>query len=253
MLDSFTLWTVLLGTGVCFAAGLIGGLSGFGAGLLVTLFIPVLISTKALLPVISVLMLVNNASRVWFFRTDMDLRIVLKVAAAAVPMAFLGALLYVRLDSEAIQAMLGAVLIGSVPLRRWIRNKQIQPSNFGVVAVSGVYGFLSSVVVGAGMLIIPLLLGIGLAGPALLVTDAAIAVIVNLFKVIFFGGLDALSFDLFVLALLMGLCTIPGTATAAWLVRRTSIQLHTALIEALIIIGGLGFLVNAAMDVAENL
>ena len=35
-----------------------------------------------------------------------------------------------------------------------------------------------------------------------------------------------------------GLCTVPGTACAAWIVRRTSVRLHSALIEALIIVGG---------------
>ena len=70
---------------------------------------------------------------------------------------------------------------------------------------------------------------IGAVGP----TDATIAVLVNLSKVIFFGKLDALSLDLFFLALLMGLCTIPGTGCAAWLVRRTHVHLHTMLIEGL--------------------
>jgi len=53
-------------------------------------------------------------------------------------------------------------------------------------------------------------------------------VLVNLAKVIFFGTLDALSLQLFLLAVVMGLCTVPGTWAGAWLVRRTSIKLHTA-------------------------
>ena len=70
-------------------------------------------------------------------------------------------------------------------------------------------------IVGAGMLVIPMLMGLGLAGPALLATDGAIAVLVNLAKVIFFGSLDALSLQLFLLAVAMGICTDsrePGSA-----------------------------------------
>src|SRR3546814_2755380 len=75
-------------------------------------------------------------------------------------------------------------------------------------------------------------MGFGLAGPALLATDAAIAVIVNFAKVIFFGGLDALTPSLFLIALAMGLCTIPGTWVAAWIVKRTDIRVHTLFVEA---------------------
>lgn len=92
------------------------------------------------------------------------------------------------------------------------------------------------------MLIVPMLMGIGFAGPALLATDAAIAVVTNLFKAVVFGALDALSMAHFVLALILGVCTIPGTACAAWIVRRTSLRLHTAMIEGLILIGGLGMI-----------
>lgn len=245
LLGSFSVTTIVLGMAVCFAAGMLGGLSGFGTGMLVTLFITPIIGAKALIPVISVLMLINNGSRAWFFRSAMDIRLIAKVAGAAVPMAFLGALLYVRLDSGTVQAVLGAVLVASVPLRRWVARKEMVPGPAGVVAVGGLYGFLSSIIVGAGMLVIPMLLGLGLAGPALLATDATIAVLVNLSKVIFFGKLDALSLDLFFLAMLMGLCTIPGTGCAAWLVRRTHVHIHTVLIEGLIVIGGGGMVVAA--------
>jgi len=153
-------------------------------------------------------------------------------------MSALGALVYVRLEGAMVQLLLGLMLIASILLRRWIDKQKVTPTRPQIVAVSGVFGFLSSIIVGAGMLVIPLLMGLGLAGPALLATDGAIAVLVNLAKVIFFGTLDALSLQLFLLAVVMGLCTVPGTWAGAWLVRRTSIKLHTAFIEALIIIGG---------------
>ena len=223
---------------VCFLAGMLGGLSGYGAGLLVTMFIAPIIGPQALIPVISVLMLINNGSRVWFYRQAMDLRTVAKIVAVALPMAWLGAQVYVRLDSAVIQTILGAVLILSVPLRRWIDRAKITPGPIGVYGIGAAFGFLSSLIVGAGMLIVPMLMGLGFAGPALLATDAAIAVAVNLFKALVFGAMDALTLPYFVLGLVLGLCTVPGTACAAWIVRRTSLRLHTMLIEGLILLGG---------------
>lgn len=230
---------------VCFAAGLLGGLSGYGAGLLVTLFIAPIVGPKALIPMISVLMLVNNGSRVWFYRHALDMPTVIKVSAVAMPMSWLGAELYIRLDSTLIQSILGAVLIASVPLRRWFDHAKITPGPLAVYSVGAAYGFLASLIVGAGMLIVPMLMGIGFAGPALLATDAAIAVATNLFKAVVFGALDALSIAHFLLALILGFCTIPGTACAAWVVRRTSLRLHTALIEGLIVVGGAAMLLGA--------
>ena len=234
--------TALAGVAVCFAAAALGGVAGMGSGMIVTLFITPIIGPKAVVPVIAVMMLINNASRVWFFREALVTRHVWLVAAVAVPMSALGAALYVRLEGALIQALLGTILIGSVPFRRWLAGRMVTPTTGQVVAMSGVFGFLSSVIVGAGMLVIPILMGFGLTGAALISTDAAIAVLVNLTKVVFFGSLDALPLQLFLLAFAMGLCTVPGTWAGGWIVRRTPVRVHTAFIEALIMLGGASLL-----------
>jgi uncharacterized protein len=238
LLPGVTPLTVLLGAVVCFIAAALGGMSGVGSGMIVTLFITPIIGPKAVVPVISVMMLINNASRAWFFRQHLEPKRIALIAGTAVPASALGALLYVRMDSAMVQGLLGTILIASVPLRRWSAERMMEPSKPTVIALSGVFGFLSSIIVGAGMLVIPILMGFGLTGPALLATDAAIAVIVNFGKIIFFGTLDALTPGLFVVALVMGLCTIPGTWVAAWIVKRTQVRIHTLFVEALIVIGG---------------
>ncbi|MEM9441380.1 MAG: sulfite exporter TauE/SafE family protein [Pseudomonadota bacterium] len=237
--------TILAGIAVCFAAAILGSVSGMGAGMIVTLFITPIIGAKAVIPVISVLMLINNASRVWVYRDGLQFTHVVPIAGVAVPMAAVGALVYIRLEGAIVQILLGMVLIASVPVRRWIEGQKIRPSTTQVVAVSGVFGFLSSVIVGAGMLVVPMLMGLGLAGPALLATDGMIAVLVNVAKVILFGSLDALSFQLFLLAVAMGLCTIPGTWAGAWMVRRSSVTIHTVFIEILIVGGGASLIWSA--------
>lgn len=242
LLPGLTPLTVLMAVGVCFAAAALGGMSGVGSGLIITLFITPIIGPKAVVPVISVLMLINNASRAWFYREYMQPKRIALIAGTAVPASALGALLYVRMESELIQGLLGAILIASVPLRRWMTGRKVEPGKTTVVAVSGAFGFLSSIIVGAGMLVIPILMGFGLTGPALLATDAAIAVIVNVAKVILFGSLDALTPSLFIVAFVMGLCTVPGTWVAAWIVKRTDIRIHTLAVEALIVIGGASFI-----------
>lgn len=234
-IDTFT---ALAGMVVCFLAAALGGVSGMGGGMLVTLFITPIIGPKAVLPVLSVFMLINNGTRVWFYRDALDLRHALLIAGVAIPMSGLGALVYVRLEGDVIQLLLGTILIASIPLRRWLAGRQIRPNTQTVVALSATYGFLSSIIIGAGMMLMPMLMGLGLIGPALLATDAAITALVNVAKIVFYGRLDALTLDMALLAMGMGLIAIPGTWAGVWIVRRTSIRVHTLMIEALILVGG---------------
>lgn len=233
---------------VAVAAGAVGAVAGMGSGLLMTLFITPIIGAKAVVPVISVVMLITNASRVWVYRDALVGPKIWLIAGIAIPASALGALLYVRLDGIFVQVMLGLVLMLSIPLRRWMDRRKLTPARPQIVAVSGIFGFLSSMIVGAGILVIPMLMGLGLAGPALIATDAAIAVLVNFAKVIFFGSLDAMTMDLFLLALMLGLAGIPGTWAGAWVVNRTSIRVHTLAIEALIVLGGLSLVAGAFLN-----
>ena len=67
--------------------------------MIVTLFITPIIGAKAVIPVISVLMLINNASRVWFFREGLRASSASASSPASpCPCPPLGALVYVRLE-----------------------------------------------------------------------------------------------------------------------------------------------------------
>jgi len=237
--------TILLMMAVCFVAAALSGMSGFGAGLIITAFITPIIGAKAVVPALSVLMLINNFSRVAFFSGSLDWKVLGLIVATAAPASIFGAMVYVELDAEVIQVLLGGVLIASIPLRRWIAGRQIRAGKVSLLVFGLAFGFLSSIMVGAGILVIPMLLGAGLAGPALLATDAAIAVIVNVVKIIAFGRLDALTLPLFVASVAMGLCTVPGTWLAAWIVKRTDIRIHTLVMEALVVIGGAAIMAGA--------
>lgn len=245
LVSALELRTIALVMAVCVGAAALSGMSGFGAGLIITLFITPIIGAKAVVPVMAVVMTFNNFSRVWFFRAGLNRRLLLLIAGPGMATAVLGAMLYVRLDSAAVQMLLGAVLILAIPLQRFLAARKISPGDRALLGFGGVFGFLSSIIVGAGLLVVPMLMGAGLAGSALLATDAAIAVLVNIVKILMFGSLDALNLQLFVVALVMGVCTVPGTWLASWIVKRTDVRIHTAAIEMLIVCGGFALLIGS--------
>jgi hypothetical protein len=186
-------------------------------------------------------MLLNNASRLWFYRRALDFKTAMIVIVCVAPTAVLGAILYVELDVTIITAVLGCVMIGSVPLRRWLADRQIRISKTGLAIFGGAFGFLNATMVGTGLLVVPALMGAGLLSQVLLATDAAIAIGVNIVKAVVFGSYNVLSPELALAAVVVGLCTIPGSWIAAWIVRRTEVRLHTLFMEGLIICGGLSF------------
>jgi uncharacterized membrane protein YfcA len=237
--------TALLLLAAAFGASFVGGLSGFGTGLIIALFITPIVGPKAVIPVLSVFMVFTNGSRVWFFRKGLDWRPVALIALPAIPASVLGAMLQVRIESQAMQILLGLILVLAVPVRRWLEGRKVAPGNAALIVFGAAFGFSSSLILGTGMLIIPMLLGTGLTGGALLATDAAIALIVNLARAIAFGRLDALTTPLVALAVAMGVMTIPGTWAARYIVQRTPIRIHTLAIEVLIIVGGLSMIVGA--------
>jgi uncharacterized membrane protein YfcA len=250
--DASNWGTLIVGLVVCFAAGVIGGLSGFGTGILVAILMTPLVGAKALIPLMAIVMLINNASRVWFFRQGLDHRVGLGVLVSAIPAAYVGVEIYAQLDAAMLQVLIGAVIALSIPLKYWIKTRRAATGLLTVSLFGMVYGVLSSVVVGAGMIIMPALLGMGLAGPALIATDAFIAVGINLAKAIFLHKLDALTVSIGVLGIAAGLATIPGVALASRISERLGIRLHTRIVEALVVIGGLHMTYKGWLQLAAN-
>ena len=84
------------------------------------------------------------------------------------------------------------------------------------------------------MILAPFMLGAGIAGEALLATVAVSGVMLNVTKTIAFGLSPLLTPELAMIGVVMGLCTFPGHAVGRWIVRRTSIRVHTLVLEVFV-------------------
>jgi uncharacterized protein len=230
---------------ISFVAAIVGGMSGMGGGILVSIFIAPIIGVRALVPTLAIAMLIAHLSRVWVYRRDIDWRVAAIVAATSIPAVVLGSILYVDLSAPIIGAVLGLFLIASIPLRRIADRRLMRMPPAGLAAASGGFGFLSGLTLGGGMLVIPILMSAGLLGPALIATDAVIGLGVLIAKASTFSGFELLTDQLVLVGLLIGTCMIPGTFVARALVVRTGIRLHTALMETIVVLGGLSFLWRA--------
>lgn len=219
-------------------AQIVGGIAGYGTGLLMPLVLVPVIGAEAIVPVISLSAVLTNLTRVVVFRESLDLRKALLISAFALPTTVLGAYCYTLLSSRGAALVIGSMLIAIVPLRRYLARRKFTLGAKGGAAAGVVYGFLTGGTTGVGVLLISVLMAMGLSGLQVIATDALTSVILGLTKSGVFIAAGALPPKLWLVALLIGGMATPGAMAAKWMVRRFSAKLHDTMIEATILIGG---------------
>jgi hypothetical protein len=226
-------------------AAIVGGMGGFGTGIILTAALAPLIGVKNVIPVLAVAGAIINAGRFWFYRASVQRQTLVLVLACALPFLVLGTWIYSVLDARVIGTVLGVVVILSVPLRRALNQRRITLGQTGLAVGSSVFGLASGLASGVGVIMISLLLGTGMSGTAVLATDALVSIALDVCKAALFQRFALLDGETFVTGVVIGVATIPGSAIAAWLVNRMHAHLHVLFMEGLILIGGASLLWNS--------
>jgi len=232
---------------VAFAASVLGGLSGFGTGLVLPVFLVPLVGVANVVPVMAVAMIFNNGSRVVAFWREIQWDHVKRMFAVGLPACFVGAYSYTLLSAAWIAVLLGTLLLASIPLRRYFKRAQLQVSPGAEVGAGALFGFINGGMAGTGVILISILMSAGIRGAALVATDALISVVMGMAKVLLFGSLAAINPQLALVGLLVGLCTAPGAFVARWLLKYVPAGVHAWFMEVIIAAGALVLLSRAMM------
>ncbi len=238
MLGDISLLQILLVGGVAFLASLIGGVTGYGTGLLLPPVLITVLDPSMIVPVVSLSALVTNASRLAAFRSDFAPATALRVALLALPGSVVGALFYTRLSGPGVAVLIGAVLIVLVPLRRILKRRHGTLGPGAASWASAGYGVINGGTSGSGVLLLTILLATGLGGSAVIATDAGISLILGLAKTLVFQSAGSLPPVGWLMAGLIGACAAPGAFLARRLAARLSDVSHTAILDAVVILGG---------------
>jgi len=235
-----------LGVGVvAFAASILGGLAGYGTGLVLPVVLAPVVGVANVVPVMALAMVLNNGSRVAAFWRDVQWPHVRRVLLLGLPACVAGAYGYTLLDARWVALLIGLFLLASIPLRRALQRANYELGARGEVGAGAGFGFINGGMTGTGVLLISLLMAGGVQGAGLIATDATISVIMGLFKVAIFGGFARLDASLAIAGLLIGLCTTPGAFVARRLLTLIPAGVHTLLMEAVVLVGGAGFVWRA--------
>jgi uncharacterized membrane protein YfcA len=232
--------------GAALVTAVIGGIAGYGTGILMPLVLVPILGPEPVVPVMSIASFIVNAGRIAAFRRLIEFRPALIVLAAAVPTCVLGAWLYTRLSGAGAQIVIGAFLMASVPLCWLLRNKGLSIGEGGLAAGAAGFGVVTGAASGTGVILVSLLMAAGLGGAAVIATDAAISLIVHLVQASVFGVAGVIDADVIAVALLIGIFALPGAFVARAIVDRLSINLHTAILDVVVLLGG-GLMVGSAI------
>jgi uncharacterized membrane protein YfcA len=228
-------------------ASVLGGVAGYGTGALMPLVLVPIVGPEPVVPILSISALFTNTSRAAAFVRVVDGRRALIVLAASVPTCALGAWGYTMLTGRGALIVIGAMLVASVPLRRLMRRHGLALSDRSLAAAAFGWGPLAGGTVGAGIILLSLLMAAGLTGAAVVATDAVISIGIGLTKLLTFGIAGAVSAQVIAIALLIGGVAFPGAFLAKALVARLPIHVHAALLDAVVLGGGAVMIANAFM------
>jgi uncharacterized membrane protein YfcA len=95
------------------------------------------------------------------------------------------------------------------------------------------------------VILLSLLLASGMTGVSVIATDAFITILIGSVKIAVFGIAGVITAQVLALALMIGAITLPGAFISKLLVERMPVHLHTAMLDAVVVLGGVMMWISA--------
>ena len=233
-------WAVLIG-GALFGS-VVGGVAGFGAGVILLPLVAWALGIRAAAPVLTVTMLLGNLARIWWSRGEINRGVVVRFFAGAVPATAVGAALYAGAASDSLRWIMGGFLIAAVPLRRLLLSRYFRMRLVHFPLLGAVIGVLSAIVVTTGPVMTPIFLAYGLRRGAFIATEAVCTFGMHATRTVAFARYALLTWETVAIGAVLGGTMFAGSWFARRLLDRMSDRAFLALVEILLALMGLQFL-----------
>lgn len=227
------------------AAGLLGGVIGFGTSIMLMPLLVHLYGPIKTIPIVALIAIVANGSRVLLWWRLVDFKAMLYFSLSAVPAVVLGANTLVQLTPRFVEICLGLFLMMMIPMRRWLGRQAIRLKPPQMLWVGAVIGYLSGIVATTGPLNTPFFLALGLSKGAFLGTEAAASLLMFAAKGLRFHQLDVIDLQAVSQGLLIGSFVFAGSTLSKRIVLALSEQTFMHLMEAVMLFSGLSMLILA--------
>ncbi len=156
----------------------------------------------------------------------------------AIPPCLVTAYGFTLLTGMGAQLVIGTMLMLTVPLRYTLRRRAVVLHSRGLVLGAAGYGAAVGGTGGAGVILLSLLMSAGLAGQAVIATDAVLSIFIGGSRLVVFALAGAITGKTIAFALLIGVVAFPGAFLAKAFVERLPLHVHTAILDAVVLLGG---------------
>jgi len=223
---------------MAYLSSTLSGVAGFGGAMIFLPFLIAFYGVRASVPILTVAVLLGNASRVYFNRRELDFKVFSRFSLGAIPLAIIGSCLYVSLPGVVIKKSIGVFLLFTVIFRHIKKDFKFTQS-WAFVPVGMLNGFLSALVGGVGPLAAPFFLAYGLTKEAFVGTEALCATVMHIVKSFTYSRLAVLGQKEFWGGLSFGFIMVLGSYTAKKILEKIPPEKYLVLVEALLGIVGL--------------
>ncbi len=238
LLPDLSLIELVLIVALAAFSAITGGVAGYGTGALMPLVLVPMVGAAPVVPIIAISAMFTNTARVLAFRRFLDPRRAAIGLVCALPTCVLGAWLYTLLTGRGAAVVIGSGLIATAPLRRLLKRRGHKLGEKAYAAAAAGWGIVVGGTTGAGVILLSLLMAAGLEGAAVIATDATVSIVMGIVKLSVFGAAGVLTSNVIWIGLLISAVAFPCTFLARFIVERLPMHLHTALLDAVVIVGG---------------
>jgi uncharacterized protein len=143
-------------------AGLVSGIVGTGATIILLPILVAAFGPKSAVPIMAVVALMSNFAKITAWWKEIDWRATAAYALGGIPGAALGARTLLVLPPRVIDIALGAFFIVMIPGRRWFAASSYRITPRVLVPAGFAIGFLTGIVVSTGPISVPVFTAYGL-------------------------------------------------------------------------------------------
>ena len=235
-----TTYALVLAVGL--VAGLVSGIVGTGATIILLPVLSLAFGPKAAIPIMAVVALMSNFAKITSWWRDIDWRACGVYALGGIPGGALGARTMLSLPSQWVDVALGCFFLIMIPGRRWLARRNYKLELCMLAPAGLAIGFLTGIVVSTGPITVPLFTAYGLVKGAFIATEAAASLAVYISKATTFRTFGALPTDIVLKGLITGSSVMAGTYLSRLLLERLSLAIFQRLLDVVMLLSGCALL-----------
>ncbi|HZQ02147.1 MAG TPA: sulfite exporter TauE/SafE family protein [Reyranella sp.] len=228
-----TAYALVLAVGLL--AGLVSGIVGTGATIILLPVLALTFGPKSAIPIMAIVALMSNFAKITSWWREIDWRAVGAYAVGGIPGAALGARTMLSLPPRLVDLALGVFFLVMIPGRHWLAARNFKASAVVLVPAGLFIGFLTGIVVSTGPITVPIFSAYGLAKGAFIATEAASSLAMYISKTITFRSFGALPTDLILRGLITGTSVMAGTYLSKLLMERLSLKAFQRLLDVVML------------------